>query len=153
MASWNVFSNYQPCSLCGVLHDDGGLLNGSFTCHDCLEKNDNKGVKDMKTICDFKGLDQAIIDFNNYNGPAVLYVNYHDNYFATETFLNDVHASQTIFADGVQGILTKDERSNNFRIGKQRKAYIIDFVKMILDGYEHWQVSYNLSSKYPNVFG
>lgn len=106
----------------------------------------------MKTIDDFMGLDQAINDFNIYNGSAVLYVNYHECYFLTEVFLNDVHASQTVFVDGVHPILTKSER-DNFRIGKQRKAYIIDFVKMILDGYEPWQVSYNLSAKYPFVHG
>jgi len=32
--------NYQPCSICGIYADDGGLRNGMFTCHDCLERED-----------------------------------------------------------------------------------------------------------------
>lgn len=33
-----IQGNYQECSVCGGLADDGGLRNNKFTCHDCLEK-------------------------------------------------------------------------------------------------------------------
>lgn len=36
-----IEGNYQPCSICGVYADDGGLKDGRFTCHDCL---DNKKI-------------------------------------------------------------------------------------------------------------
>lgn len=36
--------NYQACNSCGKYADDGGLKDGKFTCHDCLDKN-NKGLQ------------------------------------------------------------------------------------------------------------
>ena len=30
--------NYTICSICGKYADDGGLHNGEFTCHDCLDQ-------------------------------------------------------------------------------------------------------------------
>jgi len=29
---------YQTCSDCGKYADDGGLRNGKFTCHECLDE-------------------------------------------------------------------------------------------------------------------
>jgi len=33
--------NYQACSNCGIFADDGGIKDGKFICHDCLEKSDD----------------------------------------------------------------------------------------------------------------
>lgn len=39
-----IEGNYQKCSTCGIYADDGGLSEGKFTCHDCLDlKQDKKG--------------------------------------------------------------------------------------------------------------
>jgi len=37
-----MIGNYQNCSLCGRLADDGGLKNEQFTCHDCLDHEHEK---------------------------------------------------------------------------------------------------------------
>lgn len=39
---FKIEGNYQSCSVCGKLADDGGLKDKKFTCHDCLEKLDEK---------------------------------------------------------------------------------------------------------------
>ncbi len=36
----HIEMNYQTCNSCGKYADDGGLRDGIFTCHDCLEKKD-----------------------------------------------------------------------------------------------------------------
>lgn len=33
-----ISGNYQKCSECNRLDDDGGLQNNKFVCHDCLEQ-------------------------------------------------------------------------------------------------------------------
>lgn len=42
---FKIEGNYQSCSVCGNLADDGGLKDKKFTCHDCLEKLDEKKEK------------------------------------------------------------------------------------------------------------
>lgn len=44
---FDVSKNYQYCSVCGNLADDGGLRNELFTCHDCLDQEYKKGVDKM----------------------------------------------------------------------------------------------------------
>lgn len=44
---FNTLSNYKPCSVCGNLADDGGLINNRFACHDCLEYKDEMGRNEM----------------------------------------------------------------------------------------------------------
>lgn len=63
MMNFNFYGNYQPCSVCGVLNDDGGLLNDRFACHDCLEKSDTL-IKKMEE----QGITHLIFS-NNVNAP------------------------------------------------------------------------------------
>lgn len=39
---FRIEGNYQPCSICGKLADDGGLKDNKFTCHDCLDEFDKE---------------------------------------------------------------------------------------------------------------
>lgn len=63
MMNFNFYGNYQPCSVCGVLSDDGGLLNDRFACHDCLEKSDTLIKKTEE-----QGITHLIFS-NNVNAP------------------------------------------------------------------------------------
>lgn len=40
--SFLIEGNYQDCSICGKLADDGGLRDNKFACHDCLDELDEK---------------------------------------------------------------------------------------------------------------
>lgn len=95
-------------------------------------------------------LDQAIEDFNNWNGAAWLYYNRKEDYFNTEVFYNDVGMSQTVLSDDCFVILSKSERDNR-QIGDKRRAYIEDFMRLISEGLEPYQASYNLLEKYPAI--
>jgi len=33
---------YNKCAVCGIVTDDGGLNNGEFNFHDCLDKQDKQ---------------------------------------------------------------------------------------------------------------
>lgn len=97
-----------------------------------------------------ESLGQAIKDFNEWNGAALLYFNKAEGYFNTEVFGNDVQATQTFLTEGNYGVYSKSERDGSeMNIGKVRKEYILDFVKLIMEGYEPMQAEYELADKYP----
>lgn len=112
------------------------------------EKIYNYYLKEMKKM--MESLDQAIKDFNEWNGAALLYFNKAEGYFNTEVFGNDVQATQTFLTEGNYGVYSKSERDGSeMNIGKVRKEYILDFVKLIMEGYEPMQAEYELADKYP----
>ncbi len=112
------------------------------------EKIYNYYLKEMEEM--WESLDQAIEDFNSWNHAALLYFNKEEGYFNTEVFANDLHATETFLTDGNYGIYSKSDRaSKRANIGKVRKEYIIDFAKLIMDGYDAMQAQYELADKYP----
>lgn len=95
----------------------------------------------------FGGLDEAIANFNDWNRAAVLYVNIHEGYFETIVFHNDVEKAETVFTDGVYGIFNKEERGDR-KIGDKEKNYILDYTRLIIDGYTPTQADYKLMDDY-----
>lgn len=100
----------------------------------------------------FTGLEKAIKDFNNWGHSATLYVNLEEGYFNTEVFPNDVAKSENVFADGVYGVMGKSDRDNNRNIGEKRKAYILDYTQLLLEGYEPASAEYQLMEKHRTLF-
>lgn len=98
-----------------------------------------------------ESLEQAIKDFNEWSGAALLYYNKEKGYFNTVVFFNDVEKSQTVLKDDCFGIISKSEREN-LHIGEEGRQYIIEFVELLLDGWGTHQAEYQLASKYPSIF-
>lgn len=112
------------------------------------EKIYNYYLREMDKM--WESLDQAIEDFNSWDHAALLYFNKEEGYFNTEVLANDLHATETFLTDGNYGIYSKSDRaSNRANIGEARKEYIIDFAKLIMDGYDAMQAQYELADKYP----
>lgn len=112
------------------------------------EKIYNYYLKEMAKM--WESLDQAIEDFNSWDHAAMLYFNKDEGYFNTEVFSNDIQAGETFLTDGNYGIYSKSDRaSKRANIGEARKEYIIDFAKLIMDGYDSMQAQYELADKYP----
>lgn len=105
----------------------------------------------MKTKINVETLDKAIADFNNWNRSAVLYYNQKENYFSTEVFLNDVQQAESVFSKDCFGILSKNDHER-FRIGEIRRKYIIEYVDLVLDGWDPFQAEYQLLKKYANIY-
>lgn len=93
-------------------------------------------------------LDQAIKDFNEWSGAALIYYNKKEGYFNTEVFANDLHRSQTVLSEDCFGIFSKTERETTLRVGEKRRQFIIEFVELVLDGWEPFQADYQLVRKY-----
>ena len=91
-------------------------------------------------------LDQAIKDFSNRNGSACITYDKTDGKFLTEVFLNDVQASQAVKAnESAVVIFRKSERETMANIGPKTKAYILEFVKLLHNGYEPHEAEYHLA--------
>lgn len=95
-----------------------------------------------------ESLDQAIKDFNEWSGAALIYYNKEKGYFNTEVFFNDVEKSQTVLRDDCFGIISKNEREN-LLIDENGRQYIVEFVELVLDGWGPHQAEYQLAEKYP----
>lgn len=93
-----------------------------------------------------QSLDQAIQDFNKWNRSAFIYYNQEENYFNTEVFADDVQMAGVVLSNGNFIVFRKNERENK-QIGKIRKQYIVDYVKLVLEGYEPFQAEYKLSER------
>ena len=108
-----------------------------------------KGMRDFfssdELIATIEALDQAIIEFNNWEGAAKIYFKKETEIFFTEVFSNDIAASQTVPNKGIYSVLGKGEFEGNKKIGKKRKAYINNFVSLLLQGWEPFQAEYELS--------
>lgn len=103
-----------------------------------------------KSTINTKSLDQAIDEFNKWDGAAILYYNKEFDYFNTIVFINDVAKSETVLDDDCFSVISKNE-SDTFKIGEKRRAYILDYVELILKGWYPYQAEYHLLEKYPFI--
>lgn len=101
---------------------------------------------------DYKSLDEAIVDFNDWTGTARLYYNKETGEFSCSVYTDDVARVGTFSTDEYVAILMKEERNGNMRIGERRREYIIDFVKLLSEGWKAFQIDGLLVDKYPFIY-
>lgn len=98
-----------------------------------------------------KSLDKAIKDFNDWTRTALLVFDKEKKTFDTLVFGNDVQRTENVLNEGVYGVFSKSEIYGDKQITDERKEYIIDYVSLLLEGYDAGQAEYKLFDKYPFV--
>lgn len=67
--------NYQPCSVCNKYVDDGGLRDGKFICHECLDKNKNQSMSCGEKIIEHRRKGYiSMIQLNDYKKEPTLHL-------------------------------------------------------------------------------
>lgn len=90
-------------------------------------------------------LNNAISEFNDWEKGARLYFDITDGTFETAVYHNDVMMVETFSDDNFNVVYSKNEIEGYIKIGKKRKAYIIKFSELLLDGWEPHQAEYELA--------
>lgn len=92
---------------------------------------------------DKESLDNAIAEFNEWNGPARIYINKNDGKFDTSVYLNDVSMSETYSVDNYIAVYSKQEIETK-KIGAKRRNFIERYAELIMDDMDTSQAKYKL---------
>ncbi len=95
-----------------------------------------------------ESLAQAIEEFNHWEKAARIYIDTNDGYFETSVYGSDLQMTETMSEDNFIALYSKDEVEGNLHISEKRKAYIIKYAQLILDGWEPHQANYEMLKEY-----
>ncbi len=97
-------------------------------------------IEEVWIKMNIESLEQAIKEFNDWDKAARIYLDTTDGYFNTDVYHNDVQMVQSITDERYVAVYEKDEIRGQLRIAEKRKAYIVKYARLVLDGWEPMQV-------------
>lgn len=95
-----------------------------------------------------ESLEKAIVDFNDWDGAAGIFLDMDDGYFEVNVYINTMQMESQSPSDNFVSVYSKEEFSGDKEIKEMGKNYIIEYSKLVLDGWEPMQAQYKLADIY-----